>query len=69
MFDVLPLQMRGQKITKLIARVQYWKARKPVLGQDIAVVVVVYFILIRLLYLAFIANLGLLCMPHPAWDP
>ena len=29
------------------------------------VVVVVYFILSRLLYLAFSANLGLLCMPHP----
>ena len=27
--------------------------------------VVVYFILSRLLYLAFSANLGLLCMPHP----
>ena len=26
---------------------------------------VVYFILSRLLYLAFSANLGLLCMPHP----
>ena len=25
----------------------------------------VYFILSRLLYLAFSANLGLLCMPHP----
>ena len=29
------------------------------------VFVVVYFILSRLLYLAYSANLGLLCMPHP----
>ena len=28
-------------------------------------VVVVYFVLSRLLYLALSANLGLLCMPHP----
>ena len=40
------------------------------------VVVVVYIFLSRLLYLAFLANLGLLRMPHPgmgplisAWDP
>ena len=33
------------------------------------VVVVVYFILSRLLYLAFSANLGLLCMPHPNMGP
>ena len=32
-------------------------------------VVVVYFILSRLLYLAFSANLGLLCMPHPGMAP
>ena len=31
--------------------------------------VVVYFILSRLLYLAFSANLGLLCMPHPGMGP
>ena len=30
---------------------------------------VVYFILSRLLYLAFSANLGLLCMPHPGMGP
>ena len=30
---------------------------------------VVYFILSRLLYLAFSANLGLLCMPHPSMGP
>ena len=35
----------------------------------IVVVVVVYFILSRLLYLAFSANLGLLCMPHPGMGP
>ena len=29
------------------------------------VVVFVYFIFSRLLYLAYSANLGLLCMPHP----
>ena len=33
------------------------------------VVVVVYFILSRLLYLAYSANLGLLCMPHPGIVP
>ena len=33
------------------------------------VVVVVYFVLSRLLYLAFSANLGLLCMPHPGMGP
>ena len=38
-------------------------------SQQIAVVVVVYFILSRLLYLAFTANLGLLCMPHPGMGP
>ena len=32
-------------------------------------VVVVYFILSRLLFLAFSANLGLLCMPHPGMGP
>ena len=32
-------------------------------------IVVVYFILSRLLYLAFSANLGLLCMPHPGMGP
>ena len=31
------------------------------------VVVVAYFILSRLLYLAYSANLGLQCMPHQAW--
>ena len=35
----------------------------------VIVVVVVYFILSRLLYLAFSANLGLLCMPHPSMGP
>ena len=33
------------------------------------IVVVAYFILSRLLYLAFSANLGLLCMPHPGMGP
>ena len=33
------------------------------------VVVVFYFILSRLLYLAYSANLGLLCMPHPGMGP
>ena len=32
-------------------------------------VVVVYSILSRLLFLAFSANLGLLCMPHPGMGP
>ena len=31
----------------------------------VAGVVVAYFTLSRLLYLAYSANLGLLCMPHP----
>ena len=35
----------------------------------VVVVVVVYFIVSRLLYLAFSANLGLLCMPHPGKGP
>ena len=35
----------------------------------VVVVVVVYFILSRLLFLAFTANLGLLCMPHPGMGP
>ena len=35
----------------------------------IFVVVVVCFILSRLLCLAFSANLGLLCMPHPGMGP
>ena len=33
------------------------------------VVFFAYFILSRLLYLAFSANLGLLCMPHPGMGP
>ena len=37
--------------------------------REVVVVVVVYFILNRLLYLAFSANLGLLCMPHPGMGP
>ena len=32
-------------------------------------IVVVYFILSRLLYLAYSTNLGLLCMPHPGMGP
>ena len=35
----------------------------------VVAVVVVYFILSRLLFLAFSANLGLLCMPHPGMGP
>ena len=38
-------------------------------SQTVFVVVVVCFILSRLLYLAFPANLGLLCMPHPGMGP
>ena len=33
------------------------------------IVVVVYFILSRLLYLVYSANLGLLCMLHPGMGP
>ena len=36
---------------------------------DVVVVVFVYFILSRMLYLAYSANLGLLCMPHPGMRP
>ena len=36
---------------------------------DKVVVVVVRFILSRLLYLAFSANLNLLCKPHPGMEP
>ena len=32
-------------------------------------IVVAYFGVSRLLYLAFPANLGLLCMPHPGMEP
>ena len=35
----------------------------------VVVVAVAYFILSRLLYLAFSANLGLLCMLHPGMGP
>ena len=35
----------------------------------VVVVVVVYFTLSRLLYLAFSANLGLQCIPHPGMGP
>ena len=35
----------------------------------IVAVVVVYFLLSRLLYLAYSANFGLLCMPHPGMGP
>ena len=31
----------------------------------VVVVVFAYFIFSRLLYLAYLGNLGLLCMPHP----
>ena len=43
------------------------RCKRRLLG--LVVVVVVYFILSRLLYLAFSANLGLLCMPHPGMGP
>ena len=33
------------------------------------VVVIVYYVLSRQLHLAFSANLGLLCMPHPDMEP
>jgi len=35
----------------------------------VVVVVVAYYILSRLLYLAYSANLGLLCTPHPGMGP
>ena len=41
----------------------------PVRKIAVVIVGVVYFILSRLLYLAFSANLGLLCMPHPGMGP
>ena len=39
------------------------------LATIIVVVVVVYFILSRLLYLPYSVNLGLLCMAHPGMAP
>ena len=41
----------------------------PATLSQLVVVVGVFFILSRLLYLAFSANLGLLCMPHPGMGP
>ena len=35
----------------------------------VVVVTVVYIVLSRLLYLAYAANLGLLCIPHPGMGP
>ena len=46
--------------------VQSYKVRKIA---PVVVVVVVYFILSRLLYLAFSADLGLQCMLHPGMGP
>ena len=40
-----------------------------VAGGFVIAVAVVYFVLSRLLYLAYSANLGLLCMPHPGMGP
>ena len=45
------------------------KTFQPIENVVVVVVVVVYFVLSRLLYLAFSANLGLLCMPHPGMGP
>ena len=38
-------------------------------SEVVVVVFVAYFVLSRLLYLAFSATLGLLCMPHPGTGP
>ena len=46
---------------------QRWKL--PGDGASESGVVVVYFILSRLIYRAFSANLGLLCIPHPDIEP
>ena len=43
--------------------------RPPLIKNDFCVAVVVYFILSRLLHLAFSATLGLLCMPHLGMGP
>ena len=45
------------------------KLARNLMRKSCFVVVVVYFILNRLLYLAYSANLGLLCMPHPGKGP
>ena len=44
-------------------------SKKIIIIMSEAFVVVVYFILSRLLYVAFSANLGLLCMPHSGMGP
>ena len=58
-------------VLNAISRLEKGKASGPdkVSVALVVVVVVVYFILSRLLYLAFSANLGLLCMPHPGMGP
>ena len=56
-------------VLNAISRLEKGKASGPDKVSVTLVVVVVYFILSRLLYLAFSPNLGLLCMPHPGMGP
>ena len=60
-------QNNGSANGSAIGGDQSHKVRK--IALVVVAVVVVYFILSRLLYLAFSANLGLLCMPHPGMGP
>ena len=57
----------ANKCNDCLREVKYETERKE--ENDSNWLVVVYFILSRLLYLAFSANLGLLCMPHPGMGP
>ena len=52
-----------------IVELAYVHRRSKLLATIVVVVVVVYFILSRLVSLAYSANLGLLCMPHPGMAP
>ena len=54
---------------RLQHKVRYFKCHNIRAGVVVVAVVVVYFILSRLLYLAFSANLCLPCMPHPGMRP
>ena len=49
--------------------ISIWEKSEWCPRSGVEVVVVVYFILSRLLCLAFSANLGLLCMPHTGMGP
>ena len=66
---VLPAGLTGPGARKRAGATTTWEGQPSCSPLDFFVVVVVYFILSRQLYLAFSANLGLLCMPHPGMGP